>query len=246
MTWNSGTNLCAMKTKRLAAILLVLLYVGTAANALACSCRPPYDYFWDFVSRNSKNAMVRLEKSVQPKQTDGYVYGKFVVLENYNTPDFKVNDTITLNSMANTCGFYLPGMRAGDTLLVALDSRYELYAACGNNYIGVRNGYAGDMSLQEVKARIMTITNAPEDLVARNNVTVYPNPATTALTVKFPYAGKHPYRIEVLDMSGRVVKTKETAGAEEYLDIQSLPKGLYMLRLSYFGTGPVMRKWVKA
>ncbi|WP_114782629.1 T9SS type A sorting domain-containing protein [Botryobacter ruber] len=236
-----------MKSFTLSAISLVLLYLATTANALACSClgEKPLT-FWDLVSPYSKNAMVKFEELVQAEPIDGHVYGRFVVLENYNTADFKVNDMIILNSVANTCGVYLPAMSAGDTLLVALDSKYELYAACAFNSMGVRNGYAGEMSMEEVKARIMTITNSPKDLVVQKNMIVYPNPAISSLTVKFPHTGRLPNKIEVLDMSGRVVKTKEINCAEVVLDVQNIPKGLYLLKLSYNGSGSVLRKWVKA
>ncbi|MFT2011506.1 T9SS type A sorting domain-containing protein [Pontibacter sp. 13R65] len=229
------------------AILLVLLYVASTVNALACTClgEKPLD-FWDLVSPNSKNAMVKFEELVQAEPIEGHIYGRFIVMENYNTADFKVNDTIILNSVANTCGVYLPGIRAGDTLLVTLFHDYSLHASCSFNSMGVRNGYADGMSLEEVKTKIMTITSSPKDLVVRNNMLVYPNPASSFLTVKFLHIGEHPNKIEILDMSGRVVKTKETNNTEEELDIQNLPKGLYLLKLSYNNLNPVLRKWVKS
>jgi Secretion system C-terminal sorting domain len=77
-------------------------------------------------------------------------------------------------------------------------------------------------------------------------VIIYPNPATSSLYVAVPYAGQLPCKIEVLDMSGRLLKSIVTGSTEERLDIESVPKGLYMLRLSFKGTAPMLRRWVKA
>lgn len=234
-----------MKNFTASAIMLVLFYFATIANAFACFCGGQFTGFWDVVSPATKNAMVRFEEVVQGEESSR-LYGKFVVLENYNTTDFKVNNAITLSAMDNICGFEMQRLSAGDTLIVALRSDHQIDGSCTHNYMRFAEGYANGLSLQEVKARILTLTNSPEDLLASNNLIVYPNPATSFLSVKFLNFGKLPNKIEILDMSGRVLKTKEISGVDENLEIQSLPKGLYILKLSYNGLGPIMRRWVKA
>ncbi|MGV3539921.1 MAG: T9SS type A sorting domain-containing protein [Rufibacter sp.] len=234
-----------MKKFTPSATLFVFLYFAGTINALACSCAgQDYKDFWKIISPTTQNAMVRFKEVVQGGQ-NGYDFGKFDVLENYNHTGFNVNDVITLFSVDNTCGANIQEMTAGDTLIIALSSNLFLDASCTKNFIGVWNGKSSGQTMDEIKARIMTLTSSPEDIRAQSDFMVYPNPAISNLTVKFTHAGKLPNKIEILDMSGRVMKTKETPSVEENLEIQSLPSGLYILKLCYIGLRPIMRRWVK-
>lgn len=74
------------------------------------------------------------------------------------------------------------------------------------------------------------------------NIQVYPNPATTQLIID--PAGARIQYFELRDGYGRLLKRFEDPGNS--MDVQSLPSGLYWIRISLEGSGFVVKKWVKA
>ena len=74
---------------------------------------------------------------------------------------------------------------------------------------------------------------------------VYPNPATTSIKIYFEYderwIGK---KMEILDMSGRVVFNKIISSKIETLDINRLPSGMYFIRADKDGE-KLQSKFVK-
>jgi hypothetical protein len=75
--------------------------------------------------------------------------------------------------------------------------------------------------------------------LAEDAVRVYPNPATTFLTVDGYNQGTI---TEVYDVNGRMIFTKTISSNQ--LDISSLSKGLYIIRLNPLQDN-VVRKFVK-
>jgi hypothetical protein len=80
------------------------------------------------------------------------------------------------------------------------------------------------------------------EATAANTLTVYPNPSTGLITVAFNY---HPTQssqalIQVMDLSGKQVFTQTFnayEGATAQLDLQNLPKGMYVMTVQ--GAGAV-------
>jgi hypothetical protein len=62
-------------------------------------------------------------------------------------------------------------------------------------------------------------------------VQVYPNPAATFIKIYFDYdarwTGK---KMEILDMSGRIVLSKIISSQEEKIDVSRLTAGVYFIR----------------
>jgi poly(3-hydroxybutyrate) depolymerase len=79
---------------------------------------------------------------------------------------------------------------------------------------------------------------------------IYPNPATTQITVTFnnDYVGS--YKFVMYDVKGKIVTqynySKQAGQVQQQLDISKLPSGMYYLETIYEGAQkPVMRKFVK-
>jgi hypothetical protein len=68
----------------------------------------------------------------------------------------------------------------------------------------------------------------------------YPNPATNAITITSESLAK----IEVLDMSGRVLLSETMVNASQEIDIRNLVAGIYMIKLSN-DKGQAIRRLVK-
>lgn len=63
-----------------------------------------------------------------------------------------------------------------------------------------------------------------------NSVSVYPNPANTALTVKMSNNGG--FSVRMLDLLGRVVLLQHTADSDMMINTQSIAEGVYILRIN--------------
>jgi hypothetical protein len=87
--------------------------------------------------------------------------------------------------------------------------------------------------------------NAALDEATPLDINVFPNPASGLVQVDLmPYAGK-PVSLEVFDLHGQLVWTREWAeasGATETIDLQALPVGTYALRVKSNGFMDVTKK----
>ncbi|MDD4150380.1 MAG: T9SS type A sorting domain-containing protein [Bacteroidales bacterium] len=72
-----------------------------------------------------------------------------------------------------------------------------------------------------------------EYIINKNNeFRVYPNPASTIVTIEFENSNNE-YSIEIFDMSGRLVLQKISSDYQNYIDVNNLKNGLYMVRIVY-------------
>lgn len=70
----------------------------------------------------------------------------------------------------------------------------------------------------------VSVGQAPED-----GMRVYPNPAAGRLTVETPAAGS---AVQIVDATGRVVRSGVAAGGDIVFDVNALPQGIYLVRIS--------------
>ena len=76
-----------------------------------------------------------------------------------------------------------------------------------------------------------------EYIVNKDNVfTIYPNPANNNVTIEFENSNNE-YSIEIFDMSGRLVIHKISSDYQNYIDVNNLKNGLYMVRIIYDNNG---------
>ncbi|MDI3322284.1 PKD domain-containing protein [Pinibacter soli] len=79
---------------------------------------------------------------------------------------------------------------------------------------------------------------------------IYPNPATSQITVTFNNEFVGNYKFVVLDVNGKIVTqysySKQAGQVQQQVDISKLPAGMYYLETIYEGTQkPVVKKFVK-
>jgi len=70
------------------------------------------------------------------------------------------------------------------------------------------------------------VVDVPEAAVERTEVVAYPNPAQSAVRLRLP-AGLDPARVEVADLTGRLVFAESTAGTNLVLDVADWTDGVY-------------------
>ena len=73
------------------------------------------------------------------------------------------------------------------------------------------------------------------------SIKVYPNPATTQLTVRTPHTLQE---ITLQDIYGRTVATYSTDSMEHYIDVSQIPAGTYILRVRT-STGVISKAIIK-
>jgi len=77
-----------------------------------------------------------------------------------------------------------------------------------------------------------------------NGVSVYPNPASDKLFVECANLNRGNYRVQILQMMGTVVMEQQIQDEITSIDVSSLAKGVYILRVSS-GKGVSVMKFVK-
>jgi len=61
---------------------------------------------------------------------------------------------------------------------------------------------------------------------------VYPNPANSWLTIEFSHALTEDAFIQLFDSTGRLIKTYKVQGTQQNINMESLPSGLYIVKVS--------------
>ena len=93
-------------------------------------------------------------------------------------------------------------------------------------------------------ATIRSIPNAINDINTDNRVTIYPNPATTTIYIKFDESLQGEKDIYLFDSTGKITQNIKSAGDFYTLDINHLPAGIYFLSI-HNGTHTFVKKIVK-
>lgn len=95
-------------------------------------------------------------------------------------------------------------------------------------------------SSYSVVAEVTPVLTSTSDI---NDVKVYPNPTSGGITVVTNIDNTQ-YRVEVMDLSGRVVKRIDTNRKETQIDLTTLEGGLFFVRIND-GTTNTLKKIIK-
>lgn len=87
----------------------------------------------------------------------------------------------------------------------------------------------------------LPLTSGTSAADSESNIQVYPNPANTQLYLNAGGASIHHF--ELLDAFGRVLSRGKYTG--ESIAVETLPVGMYWIRISLEEGGVVVRRWVK-
>jgi hypothetical protein len=72
---------------------------------------------------------------------------------------------------------------------------------------------------------------------AGSRLSLSPNPASRSFSVHFVLSGPELSRLELLDLAGRRVASRDVAGAGEHFErfdnLGALPPGVYLVRLAH-------------
>ena len=104
----------------------------------------------------------------------------------------------------------------------------------------------GAMSEHWASAEFNTPEDNPEgiDDVAGTHLSLYPNPATSTVTISFDGFGRSAM-VEIVDMNGRTVRKQESHAASVSLNLEGLAQGAYFVRVTGDNATAVRRLIVK-
>lgn len=131
----------------------------------------------------------------------------------------------------------------GDTLYLAIDSSGNTSGPTGGfDGTGTINTPEGGNILRVVYMSTLSIQDF--EPVRRNvnehEVKIYPNPATQVVYVETKRGLHKPLKVQMLDMSGRIVLHESTSRDNFSIDVSRLKKGVYVLRI-FSGYGGLVK-----
>jgi len=92
----------------------------------------------------------------------------------------------------------------------------------------------GDLVLTHGFQQQLIITTVEENLEVLVNVTVYPNPASDIVNIRFESPVEGEITLTILDSQGKLIKRDviESTMIEKQINLQDIPAGIYYLRLT--------------
>jgi hypothetical protein len=94
-----------------------------------------------------------------------------------------------------------------------------------------------------VFATLKSATPAAKGINNELQVDVFPNPSVGKINVRFSGMAEPDSRIDVLDLSGRIVASRKITGTTESFDLSSAPRGIYLVK-AVMGSSEIVQKLI--
>lgn len=115
-------------------------------------------------------------------------------------------------------------------------NEYQLQAEAVNGQLVFdRNG--------SVFATLKSATLTAKGIDNELQVEVFPNPSIGKVNVRFSGMAEVGSRIDVLDLSGRIVASRKITGTTESFDLNDAPRGIYLVK-AVLGTSEIVQKLI--
>lgn len=169
---------------------------------------------------SGKDSILYQEDNINPKYVD--TVNHFWV--------YRFKKSVPLEAGTFFAGVIQPALSGSDSLYIGLDRNR---VGGDHFYYNVLNywaasGIRGAAMIRPILGQPISGTDIPE--MALGETAIYPNPATDQVTIKVG-GGSVTGDYVMSDAAGRVVQMGKVYGKETSLDISSLTKGFYILRI---------------
>lgn len=115
-------------------------------------------------------------------------------------------------------------------------NEYQLQAEVVNGRLVYdRNG--------SVLATLKSATSVAKGINNELQVEVFPNPSMGKLNVRFSGMAEPGSRIDVLDLSGRIIASRKITGTTESFDLNNAPRGIYLVK-AILGSSELVQKLI--
>jgi len=185
----------------------------------------PLSFVWDQIGTSST-------VTVAPDETTNYlvtitdhemnsIQVKLQVDANYApTPVISQHgDTLISNVEYGNCWY------RNDTLLADVFSNIYVPEINGNFY-----SIVFDYGCYSDKSNVIHLVTGISDPFCDDEITIYPNPATSNLTLRFPSNYQH-VELTLFDDKGKLIRKQTNSGNTAYLNISDLTNGIYFIQI---------------
>lgn len=167
--------------------------------------------------------------------------GKICVGSLKITEDNVSNGLASLVSSYSTDDKIQNGFADGDKI--------EIYAwsqATGNESFVQTETVSGQMSYSRngsVLVKMKSLSNGNNKLMDLMKINIFPNPSAGKVTVSFSKMPVSGSKIDILDLSGRNVATRQISGFNEIFNLENQPAGIYLVK-STLGSSELLQKLI--
>lgn len=138
----------------------------------------------------------------------------------YYESDGTYNVCLTITNTEDQCS---------DT--ICMDITYE-----GQGYIidGQESVFTGAQSGFSINVISPQTISVDENILSNENISLFPNPVSTELTIQYNQMGADHLTYQIIDMTGRMIlnSTNELINATTKIDVSSLSNGIYILTIT--------------
>ena len=199
-----------------------------------------YEYFYDWEIAFT-NACGRVPVPITfAGSSEGLTAGIEVV-----TPNPSVNTTVSFNNAGSADASYFWDFGDGNTSTI--ENPNHVYTEAGEYVVAQSVITSNGCSITDVITLTVEVATTTNDLEAEKHIEIFPNPTSGLLNVNFSFAEAEKVAIQVSDVTGKLLLSKEPINYRNNnieLDLQSFENGAYFL-LFQLEEGTVVRRIVK-
>lgn len=168
-----------------------------------------------------ESAFTTIDVKINPLKAEIYVALESILLE-----DAQNIEIVNVSENASE-SFWIYPSGTFDTTRVLVEN-YDEIGDYAYDLVALDHNGCADTTQQIIS--VYTITGL--NVLSQNDISVFPNPTTSQLTVKLGSAAKNSYRLELINLSGQLVQllTIQKSQTSIQIDMEDLPAGIYFLR----------------
>ncbi|KPK86541.1 MAG: hypothetical protein AMS27_04790 [Bacteroides sp. SM23_62_1] len=155
----------------------------------------------------------------------GFIYGTYYIYRSLTESNFSI-----IHSMSSSTSAYTDPNP--DNLLYYYRISVERPEDCAPTVVGKKAGtgpYSHSMS--NIEDNRLQATGLIEEMKIQD-LTIFPNPFNNRTTIRFPNPEATLYTLQIIDLTGKVVRTHEITGQSEFtLEREGLESGYYLIEL---------------
>lgn len=145
------------------------------------------------------------------------------------TDEMISDGTASLIASATTSDSEVNGFSTGNKIKI-----YAWSQLTGNETEMSSTAISGDLIYKpnsSVFATLKSVTTNTDNSMLTMKLDIYPNPTAGKLTVRFNEMPEFGSRIDILDLAGRKVASREITGSNEMFDLSNQPSGMYLVKI---------------
>jgi hypothetical protein len=131
---------------------------------------------------------------------------------------------------AQSTGTWSSGLPASFGSSSMADYNYSIYCSIRTGAVDLLKS---DIIPDDEQTQFNAITEVPDDMEDDFKIDLYPNPATTSVTVRFSELPDEGATVTIYDMTGREMQTRIVRDIQETFDIQDFRPGMYLVKTEF-------------